>query len=221
MNLLKVDDSRAQLFIAQKNYSQAELVASSAARTFKRAGRQCFLAETLINQGIALARLRQPVRAQFIFQEAIEIAHQAGSLSRAGLAALTMIEELDTLSREVQSVAYEQAKEWLATSDSSDIKPRLKAARKKLSARRQTEPSKVVDVREVLFNKRYDLEAELRKWEHDLISETLAKVGGKVSHAAELLGINHQSLASLIETKHPDLLKKRTPVVRRPRKTKT
>jgi transcriptional regulator with PAS, ATPase and Fis domain len=76
-------------------------------------------------------------------------------------------------------------------------------------------------VREVLFNKRYDLEAELRKWEHDLISETLAKVGGKVSHAAELLGINHQSLASLIETKHPDLLKKRTRVVRRPRRTKT
>jgi tetratricopeptide (TPR) repeat protein len=111
VRVAQVDDTRAQVFIAERKYVQAELIASSAARSFKRAGRQCFLAETLINQGIALARLRQPVRAQFIFQEAIEIAHQAGSLNRAGLAALTMIEELDTLSREVQSVAYEQAKD--------------------------------------------------------------------------------------------------------------
>jgi DNA-binding NtrC family response regulator len=142
-------------------------------------------------------------------------------LNRAGLAALTMIEELDTLSCKVQSVAYEQAKEWLASSDSSDVRPRLKAARLKLSTPKDTEFCKVFDVRQILFNKRYDLEAELRKYEHDLISETLAKVAGKVSHAAELLGVNHQSLASIIETKHPDLLKMRTRVIRRPRKTKT
>ena len=106
VRVAQVDDTRAQVFIAEGKYAQAELIARTAARSFERAGRQCFLAETLINQGIALARLHEPERAQFIFQQAIEIAHQAGSLNRAGLAALTMIEEIDTLPREVQSVAY-------------------------------------------------------------------------------------------------------------------
>lgn len=216
----QVDDSRAQLFIAEKKYSQAEVIARSAARTFERAGRQCFLAEALVDQGIALARMREPARAQFIFQEAIEIAHNAGSLNRAGLAALTMIEEIDTLSSELQSAAFEQAKEWLASSDSPDIKRRLKAARGKIAAQRQRK-SQPVDARNVLFNKRHDLQDEVLKFERGLISETLAKVDGKVTHAARLLGVDYRYLSYVIETRHSDLLKKRTPVRRRQRKTKT
>jgi hypothetical protein len=213
----QVDDSRAQLFIAEKKYSQAELMARTAARSFEKAGRQCLLAETLTNQGIALARMHEADRARFIFQQAIEIAHQAGSLNYAGLAALTMIEEIDTLPREVQSVAFEEAQEWLASSQSPDIKPRLKAARKKLAAQRQSESESVV-ASEVLFNKRYDLRVEVLRFEHDLISRTLASVNGKVTYAAKLLGLSYQTLAHMIERKHPDLLKKRTPVRRRPRK---
>jgi tetratricopeptide (TPR) repeat protein len=216
----QVDDSRAQLFIAEKKYSQAEPIARSAARTFERAGRQCFLAEALVDQGIALARMREPARAQFIFQEAIEIAHNAGSLNRAGLAALTMIEEIDTLPSELQSVAFEQAKEWLASTDSPDTKRRLKAARGKIAARRQRK-SQPVDARNVLFNKRHDLQYEVLNFERSLISETLAKVDGKLTHAAKLLGVDYRYLSYVIETRHSDLLKKRTPVRRRPRKTKT
>jgi len=55
-------------------------------------------------------------------------------------------------------------------------------------------------------------------FERARIVEALAKVNGKVTHAAELLGMNYQKLAYIIETRHPDLLKKRTPVRRRPRK---
>jgi tetratricopeptide (TPR) repeat protein len=218
VRVAQVDDTRAQVFIAEGKYAQAEWTARSAARTFERAGRQCLLAETLINQGIALARLHEPERAQFIFQRSIEIAHQVGALNRAGLAALTMIEEIDTLSAEVQSVAYEQAKEWLASSESPDIKPRLRTAGKKMDGNRRSKPN-IADVREVLFNKRHDLEGEVLKFERDLISQTLTKVNGKVTHAAELLGVGYQKLAYIIETKHPDLLKKRSPVLSRPRKT--
>jgi tetratricopeptide (TPR) repeat protein len=216
----QVDDSRAQLLIVQKKHSEAESIARSAARTFEKAGRQCFLAEALVDQGIALARMREPARAQFILQEAIEIAHNAGSLNRAGLAALTMIEELDTLEPELQFVAFEQAKEWLASSDSPDIKRRLKAARRKIAARQQRKSQQSVDVCEVLFNKRCDLLDAVLKYERSLISETLAKVGGKVTHAAELLGVDYRYLAFTIETRHPDLLKKRTPIRRRPRQKK-
>jgi hypothetical protein len=214
----QVDDTRAQVFIAEGKYAQAELTARTAARSFERSGRQCFLAETLTNQGIALARMLEPARAQFIFQQAIEIAHEAGSLNRAGLAALTMIEEIDMLPREIQTVAFEQAQEWLASSESPDIKPRLKAVRKKLATQRQIKPQSV-DVREVLFNKRYDLEAEVLTFQRGLISQTLAKVNGKVTHAAKWLGVGYQRLAYIIENDYPDLLKKRTPVRRRPRKT--
>jgi tetratricopeptide (TPR) repeat protein len=216
VRVAQVDDTRAQVFIAEGKYDQAETIARGAARSFERAGRQCLLAETLINQGIALARLREAERAQFVFQRAIETAHQAGALNRAGLAALTMIEELETLPRAVQSVAYEQAREWLADSQSPDIKPRLKAAGKKINGGRGK--AKITDVSEVLFNKRVYLPDEVLKFERGLISETLAKVNGRVTHAAELLGVGYQRLAYIIETRHPDLLKKRSPVRRRPRK---
>jgi tetratricopeptide (TPR) repeat protein len=219
VRVAQVDDTRAQVFISERKYADAEMTARSAARSFERAGRQCLLAETLINQGIALARLHETERAQFIFQRAIEIAHQAGALNRAGLAALTMIEEIDTLLPEVQSVAYEQAKEWLTNSESPDIKPRLRAAGKKIDGKRRSKRN-MAEVREALFNKRHDLEAEVLKFERGLISQALAKVNGKVTHAAELLGLGYQKLAYIIETKHPDLLKKRTPVRRRPRKRK-
>ena len=216
VRVAQCDDTRAQVFISEGRCAEAEQIARVAARSFERAGRQCFLAETLINQGIALARMHEPERAQFIFQQAIEIAHQAGALNRAGLAPLTMIEEIETLPREVRSVAYAQAREWLASSDSPDVKPRLKAVAKKIDGAR----TKVkANVHEVLFNKRLDLAKEVLKFEHDLISETLVKVNGKVSHAAKLLGVGYQTLAHMIENKHPDLLKKRTPVRRRPRKT--
>jgi hypothetical protein len=162
-------------------------------------------------QGIALARLHEPEHAQFIFQRAIEIAHTGGSLHRAGLAALTMIEEIDTLPRDVQSLAYEQAREWLASSQNPDIKPRLKAARKKIAAQ-HSEPQPV----DVLFNQSYDLRVAVSKYEHDLIAQTLAKVGGKISHAAKLLNIGYQTLAHMIERKYPDLLTHRTPIRRRP-----
>jgi len=214
----QVDDTRAQVFIAEGKYAQAEVIARIAARSFERAGRQCFLAETLITQGIALARLHESKPARFLFQRALEVAHDVGALNRAGLAALTMIEEIDTLSPEVQSVAYDQATQWLASSESPDIKPRLKAVAKKIAGARSM--TKAGNTYEILFNKPRDLEAEVLNFERSRISEALAQVNGKVTHAAKLLGLGYQKLAYIIETRHPDLLKKRSPVRRRPRQTK-
>jgi tetratricopeptide (TPR) repeat protein len=218
VRVAQVDDTRAQVFIAEGKYAQAEVIARIAARSFERAGRQCFLAETLITQGIALARLHETKPARFIFQRALEVAHQVGALNRAGLAALTMIEEIDTLSPEVQLVAYAQAKQWLASGDSPDIKPRLKVVAKKIAGVRSM--TKVGNTYEILFNKPCDLEAEVLNFERSRISEALAQVNGKVTRAAKLLGLGYQKLAYIIETRHPDLLKKRSPVRRRPRKTK-
>ena len=211
----QVDETRAQVFIAEQKFAEAESAARNAVRTFEKSGRQCFLAEALITHGIALARLHQTDRAQFTFQKAIEVAHQAGALNRAGLAALTMIEELDQLPPETLSVAYEQAGEWLSDSQSREIKRRLEATGKKLAVAGIQKSERTA---EVLFNKHYHLPEEVLKFERSLIKNTLANVSGSITSAAKLLGVSHQRLAYILETRHRDLLNERTPVRRRSRK---
>ena len=60
---------------------------------------------------------------------------------------------------------------------------------------------------------------EVLKFERGLIRTALAEENGSVTYAAALLGISYQRLARIIETRHPELLKERSPVRRRPRKT--
>ena len=72
----------------------------------------------------------------------------------------------------------------------------------------------------LLFNEPIDLADEVLKFERRLIGEALTKVNGRVSYAGKLLGIGYQGLAYIIESRHPELLKQRTPVYRRPRKQK-
>ena len=59
---------------------------------------------------------------------------------------------------------------------------------------------------------------KIRRYEEVVIKRALAEVNGSVTHAASLLQMNYQSLAYIIENRHPHLLTERTPVRRRPRK---
>lgn len=211
----QVDESRAQLFIAQRRFEEAASFAHDAARTFEKSGHQSFLAEALTTHGIALARLGKRERAQLSIQRAIEVAYQAGSLNMAGIAALTLIEEIDGLSANILSSAYEQAGEWLGDIQSHLLLLRFKAAGTKLAARLRTEnqPSTM----QVLLNRRNFKDAVL-ELEQELIRQALAEVNGSVTYAAQLLGMTYPGLAYIIENRHPDLLDARTPVRRRPRR---
>lgn len=211
----QVDETRAQVFIDERRFIEAESVARIAAASFEKSGRQCFLADALIYQGIALARLHQTERAQFILQKAIEVSHNAGALNRAGLAALTMIEELDQLPPEILSVAYEQAGEWLEDCQSREIKRRIGAAGRKLAA---AGIQKREGRAEVLFNKQCHLPDEVLQFERTLIRRALANSRGQITQAATLLGIGRQRLAYIIETRHKAILPERTPVRRRARR---
>jgi tetratricopeptide (TPR) repeat protein len=213
----QIDESRAQLFIAERRFAQAESAARSAARTFEKSGHQCFLADALITHGIALARLKQTEQAQFAFQKAIEVAHQAGALNKAGLAALTLIEEIDQLPPDVLSDAYEHAGEWLAECQSQELLLRFKAAGNKLASELRSEPKPETSI-DLLFNKGCRLPDEVLKFERSLISQALAKSGGRITHAAKLLGIGRQRLAYIIDTRHRAILHERTPVRRRSRR---
>jgi tetratricopeptide (TPR) repeat protein len=226
IGIAQIDDTRAQVLIAQRKLKEAESVARGAVRVLEKSGHQCLLTDALITQGIALARLKQTEHAQYIFQKAIEVAHQVGAFNKAGLAALTMIEELPELSRETLSEAYDGASEWLATSQSQDLLSRVNtAARKvfsKLRGESQTEPANVEDRAEdaiqALRNKPCHFPSEVLKFEGSLIRQALAKVDGRLTQAASLLGMSYQALAYIIEGRHKDLLKERTPIRRRPRK---
>lgn len=216
------DDTRAQVFIAEKKFKEAEVVTRNAVRVLERSGQQCLLADGLITRGIALARLKCNDPAQFTFQKAIEVAHQVGALNKAGLAALTLIEELDELSPDTLHAAYDRASEWLAQSQSQDLLLRVNAAARKVFSKMRCE----VKVEEVpaedqitaLLNKPCDLPSEVMKFEGDLIRQALAKANGSLTRAAAQLSMSYQALAYILESRHKDLLKERSPIRRRSRR---
>ncbi len=213
-----IDNTRAELLIAEGRFKEAEAVARRAASALEKAGHKCWFADALILQATALARLDKQARAHVTLQRAIEVAHEADALNKAGLATLTLIEEVDHLSPDTLQAAYQQARDWLADSQSLDVLSRLNAAAGKLAAivRRELSRDEAVDL---LLNRPLDLDQRLSECEHDTIKQALIQSDGKVSHAAKLVGKSYQGLGKMIETKHPDLIPLRTPVRRRPRKT--
>jgi tetratricopeptide (TPR) repeat protein len=211
------DSTRAEILIAEGKFKAAEAVARRAATALAKVRHRCWLADALILQAIAEARLGKQARTQIILQRAIKVAHEADALNKAGLAALTMIEEVDLLSPDTLQAAYQQAREWLADSQSREVLSRLNAASGKLadSLCREMSRDEAVDV---LLTKPLDLDQRLLKCEHETIKEALAQTDGSVAQAAPLIGRSYQGLSHMIEAKHPDLLTKRTPIRRRRRK---
>jgi tetratricopeptide (TPR) repeat protein len=220
VGVAKIDDTRAQVLIAEKKFKEAEAVARGAVRVLEKSGHQCLLADALITHGIAISRLKQTERAQFTFQKAIEIGYQVGALNKAGLAALTLIEELDELPADTLYAAYDRASDWLAKSQSQDIMLRLNAAARKVFANIRGELKPEVAT-ETVFNTPCTFPLEVLKFESGLIRQALAQSNGSVTHAAHLLGMTYQGLAYVIGSRHHDLLKARSPIHRRAPKHKT
>ncbi len=213
------DITRAEVLIAEGKFKEAETVAHRAALSLEKSGHRCSVSDALITQGIALARLGTTDHAHCVLQRAVKVAHEAGALNKAGLAALTLIEEVNELTPQTLQAAYQQARDWLAGSQSQEVLLRLNDAAGKLasSLRGELSSDEAIDV---LLTKPGDLQRKLLDYEHELIKRALAQTNGAVTHAASLLGMTYQGLAYIIETRHKDLLKDRTPVRRRPRKHK-
>jgi tetratricopeptide (TPR) repeat protein len=212
------DDTRAQVFIAEKKYKEAEAVAKSAVRVLDKSGHQCLLTDALITHGIALARLNQTERAQFTFQKAIEVAHQVGALNKAGLAALTLIEELEELTPDSLYAAYDRASEWIPKSQNQDLLLRLNTASRRVFFTLRGE-LKAEAATEAILNKPCNLHNEVLKFEASLIRQALTQSNASVTRAARRLEMTYQGLAYVIGSRHKDLLKERSPVRRRARKS--
>ena len=63
----------------------------------------------------------------------------------------------------------------------------------------------------------FSLDAEVLRYEGNLIRKALEESNGSVTRAARLLGVTHQGLAFILNGRQSELLSIRTPVKRRRR----
>jgi DNA-binding NtrC family response regulator len=148
-SVAQVDETRARVLVAQKRYGEAEKAIRGSVRTFEEGDQPLLLAEALTTQGTALARLNDFEQARAALERAVKVAEQAGALSGAGLAALTMIEELDGwLAPEELRAAYERADHLLADSQHPKTLRRLREAARRVLAGGHARPR----VRQQEFN---------------------------------------------------------------------
>jgi two-component system, chemotaxis family, chemotaxis protein CheY len=211
-HIAQVDDTRAKVLLAEGRVADAEKLVRLAVRTLEKSGQQSLWAEAMTTHGIALARLGQHPNARLTLQSAVEVAQTAGDLEGAGQTSLTIIEELGAhLPAQDLSATFDLAAELLTGTQHPATKDRLV-----ICARR------VMHLIGVLPTppkwKGFSLHEAVRRFESPIIERALREAGGVVARAAQLLGINRQTLDTMLRVgRHKDLLHLRTPVA--PRRT--
>jgi tetratricopeptide (TPR) repeat protein len=181
----QVEETRARVFLAQGLNDDAERSARAAAEVLEAAGEQALLAEALTTRGKALARLGRSDAARESFERAAEVAEQVGSAEGAGLAVLTMREELAPRldAREMRD-GYIRADEWLARTQEPEVSQRLRrAARRALDTLPRTEEN--LRPFEDSLSAEVDNDAAVRAAVEGLISEALERHGARVEFTAE------------------------------------
>jgi CheY-like chemotaxis protein len=214
----QVDDTRARTLLAEGRLVEAERFARSAVQTLEKGDEQALLAEALTTHGIALARLGNHSRARVLLQRAAEVAETSGDLEGAGRAHLSLIEEMgeQTAATELASI-YQAATNLLQRSQDPSVGKRLiSCARKVIEVLGDSEGND----RQRPENswEGFSFKEKILECERALIERALRDANGSVTRAARLLGFkHHQSLISLINSRHKELLKTRTAVRKRRR----
>jgi len=214
----QVDETRARTLLAQGYITEAERVVRAAVRVLERGGQQAVLAEALATHGVALARLGNDLRSRSLFERSATVAETAGDLEGAGRAKLSIIEELGEKIAAVELVSiYRSAIDLLKNSqDPASTKRLISCAEIILNtlARLETQTPEAVEESWEGFS----LKRHVKAAESSVIERALRDAGGSVSKAAKLLGFkHHQSLISLLNSRHKDLLKTRSTVRKRRR----
>lgn len=239
-SLAQVDETRARVFLEQGLTAQAETAVRGSVRILEEGDERALLAEALTTYGTALAQLGRFERAQAQLQKAMFVARESGHPEQAGVAALTIIEELSSyLSAASMYEHYREAESLLGKSQSAGIDDRLgKCARAILGAPNGRPndlrtPTSLVSVAAVPLSEANGavgngtapaaerpwagclLENEVLRFEGELIQRALETAGGSVTRAARMLGVTHQGLAFILSGRHKSLQTVRTPVRRR------
>ena len=206
VHLAQVDETRARVLLAEGRVVEAEKTVRAAVHTLEKGDELSLLAEALTTHGVALARLNHFDQARAGLQRAISVAEQAGDFESAGVAALTIIEQLVTnLSNEEVWATIDHVGVLLEkTQDTVTLRRLVMAFRSLFLTHAIPAPPDW---------KGFSFWDAVHEYESHLIRLALQKTGGKVTAAARLLGFrHHQSLIALIASRHKELLEMRSPV---------
>ncbi len=209
--LAQVNETRARVLLAEKRYDEAKEVIASCVRVFEEGGEQPCLADALTIQATVLARLREFKRSLLLFKRAVEVAANAGAPEYAGHASLSMIEEHGKarLTELEAYAAYRRADEFLkGTQDAEDI-ARLRACSRIVLRR-------IVGAQ--MSDADFSLGEAMHVYESRFIESALIKSGGRISQAAKMLGLSHQTLSNILKNRHSNLQSKRLPPTPRRRR---
>lgn len=190
----QVDETRARVMLGEGVFVQAERSARKAVQLLDSGDAHSLLAEALTTHGVALSRLGHKDQARTSFERAIHVAEQGGDLEAAGLAALTLIEQLPELFSDDELFAIlERADDRLEKAQNAALLIRQKNCFRRLSYR-------------LLWpDLPTSLEKSVLRYEARLILRGLQLTGGVIRQAARLLELTHQGLQKILNNRHKDL----------------
>ena len=198
LHLAQVEDTRARTMLAEGAVPKAEKIAQAAVRELEKGGEQSNLAEALVTHGIALSRLGHKDDARTSLERASDVAEQIGDFETAGVAALTLFEQLtESLSDDERCEILDRAYGFLKRTENAATRDRLmESAFRALSLIHTSRPDWDT----------FSLHKTLRRHEARYIQMALEDAGGVKSRAARLLGLgSHQNLQYMLRNLHKDL----------------
>lgn len=199
VHLAQVDETRARVMLDEGTVAKAEKLANSAVKMLEKGGEQSLLAEALTTHGIALVKLHDEKTARQVFSRGITVAEQAGDLDSAGVAALTLFEQLaERLSDDEICDTLDRAYELLKDTRNAATYHRLTVClRRALSMIHTSRPDWST----------FSLEQTLHRHQARYIQMALEDAGGVISQAARLLGLpRHTNLHYMLRNPHRNVL---------------
>lgn len=207
----QVDDTRARTLLAEGRFVEAERYARMAVKSLDKGDECSLLVEALTTHGVSLARLGRYSNARSQLDRAIEAGENCGDLEGAGRAKLSIIEELSgqTSASEMASI-YKSAFEILKRSQDPSAKQRLFASAATIIDTFQAAEAQDADLKPENWEE-FSFKKEVHAFEKTLLERALRDAGGSVTKASRLLGFkHHQSVISLLNNRHQELLKTRS-----------
>lgn len=206
-NLAQVRETRARIFLAEGKYKKALDAIKSAVGALEKAGEPALLADALIVQAIAEAKMGQPYLSLPTFKRAVKVAETAGAHECAGLAALSLLELLgaELLTVDEAFAIYCRADDLLKATQDADVISRLRVCARTIM-RRFAEPK---------MGENFSLQETMRSYEAKFVARALKRAGGSVVSAARILGITYQKMQYILDTRHKELTDARKPPKKR------
>lgn len=205
-HVASVYDTKAKVYLAENKLIEAELFSQKSEQLFRESDEFSLYAESLTTLGIVQARLFAFDDAKRSFEAARSKAMHVNDSEMAGLAILAQLENMsDALSDSERNHLFIDVKELFSNSDRPQILRRICAAAEFCLSK---EPE--------LNWSNFDLTTEVLSFEAKFITLALNETGGKVTKAAQLLGLSHQNLSLILKKRHKSLA-----AIKKPRKLRS